>query len=136
MTKAQSEALKGWMEQWAERLGLGGWRPTLHLHERPELPPEISDGKVRAGLMTPNHDRRWVEIAVALYARDGTPREIIMHELLHLMLTEMAAATQRLEEQLAPAAYKLFAEQYDDAEETAVHRLTRALLPRRQRRGR
>jgi len=128
MNKAQTRRLTDWLQRWQKLLRLTGWLPAnLHVYERTELPPEIADWKIKAGQLNCNF--RDLTVAIHIAELDGhASRETVVHELVHLSLAEMCTAMERAKEKLAPGEWALIAEEYGDAEERAVNRLTAALL--------
>lgn len=128
MTKAAAKKLEAQMYWWRNLLGLAGWGLSLHVYERPELPPEVCKGEVLTGRLEP-----WVRhgkaiIHAAEFAEGEPPEEIILHEEHHLQLSEMGAALSRAEAHLSPGVFAVIKAEYDDAEERAVIRLTKAAL--------
>jgi len=134
MTKRKATKLAAFMGRWQQRLGLGGWKLKLEVYERPELPPDVSaDDQVSIGHVAPWTDMGTATVHVAEHAAELGPEEIIQHELIHLVLTEMWQTFKRLKEHLPPAVWQLATDAYGDAQELAVNRLMRALREREER---
>lgn len=129
MTKRDSRKLMSYLRKWMTRLSLQNWVINLQIYDRTELPREISpEGEDAIGHIVPWNDQTKATIHVAEHAKDLSQHEIIMHELLHLVLRDMALAHDRLEKQVAPEVWKMAVEIFDDAQEVAIGNLVRALV--------
>jgi hypothetical protein len=134
MTKGQIEACA---RKWQERLNLQHWELTFDF----ETPPE--DDSVAAAIRTsPDYHRSelrfasswpdWTaELAGAAaasdeYLPDQSLDRTIAHELVHLLLHDVDELPKLIEDELAPAAERLYCRAHDTALERAVEEIARA----------
>jgi len=125
MTRREAKRLGNQCEHWKALLGMAGWNTELHVHESFELPADLEGG---IGRLEPDAAMACADIHVAEHAHNTCPTDTLVHELVHLVLTDMRCANRRACEQLDNVAGDVLREVYIDAEERATVRLTRALL--------
>lgn len=108
---------------WREQLGLGEWNIWLSEHDAP------GGSADRAGHT--NLNTRYLRACITLL-RSLTPerkRQVIRHELLHVMLAFIDQAVRYTIARLPKKERKQARAIYIDAEEQTIERLVRALQP-------
>jgi len=125
MNKRGADRLFKLMHNWRNLLGMGGWMLDLQIYERTDLPPEVHAGHI--GLLKAEGRQASAIIHVAEFAANGTPAGTVIHELVHLVLTDMRITLLQATAELGTAGQAIN-QRYDDAEERAVNRITTALI--------
>ena len=128
MTKRDANKLAALMRRRQQRLGLQNWAIRLEIHDRTELPRELSpECEDAIGHINSWDEQEKATIHLAEHARDLSHEEIIIHELVHLVLREATRAHERLKSHVAPEVWRLAVAEWDDGVEVAIGRLVRAL---------
>lgn len=130
MRKSEIRALDRYARAMQARLGLNGWRIDREYHEDDHLPERVrgeDHGDNCVGTSDAWPDIEQARIYVACDDEECAPRDVVRHELLHVLLSPLRGALDRLRPQVAPAAWEVAWDVYRDAEELAVRRLTVAL---------
>ena len=131
MNQRQREALLRLKEKAQDRLGLGGWRIDLRLHDGDELPREKAAARDILGNYLANWPSRYANVDVAIETEgheDQTPEEVLVHEVVHILLHGTRDALERLRSEVAPQVYETVMELHQDREELAVRRLVPLIL--------
>lgn len=129
MTKRAFAAIDRRVSAFQERIGLNGWSIQRYYYADDHLPEGVrsdSAGDSCVGTAEAWAEVEQAELHVACDSDDHPPDEIARHELLHVLLSPMEAAVNRLREQVGAGAWEVAFGAYKDAEELAVRRLTRA----------
>jgi len=128
MSKAEARQLVEYMRKIQRRMGLNEWRISLEIYEQTELPSRLwLEGEAGIGYMSSWHEQRSATLHVVAYPRDLTIRQIIRHEVAHLLLEPMWRVVKRVEKPLGSTAWEIISEAYREAEEIAVNRIMRAM---------
>jgi len=129
VTKRETDKLDAYVTRLQARLGLSGWSITRHYYADDHLPEEARgdhDGDHCIGTSDAWSSIEQATINVARDAEEPATR-IARHEMFHVLLAPLQAAMNGLREQVAPPAWEIAFGVFNDAEELAVRRLTRAL---------
>lgn len=131
MTKHEADALNRYVAAMQARLGLAGWSITRRFHPDDHLPEDVrgdygGDSCIGYSDAWPSVEQ--AEINIACDKADYLPAEIACHELLHVLLSPLADALERLQPEVGASAWRVAYGAYKDAEELAVRRLTSALM--------
>ena len=128
MSKAETERLVKYMRKMQARLGLNEWRISLEIWDQTELPSTLgleSSGSIgHIQLWRPQHS---AAIHVVAHPRDLSIRQVIRHELAHLVLQDMWEAVKIIHEELGRGTWQVLENVYEQAEEIAANRIMRAL---------
>jgi len=124
----QKKTFERYLHRWQARLGLQGWKIELHLYEGEILPPSASDSERAAGQFYAWTQERRAEVHIAVGQPTANPEEIMLHELLHILLSDIRDGLDRLKGIVSADVHGMARGEHLDAEEVAVHRLTRAFM--------
>ena len=119
----RSERISAWINDARALLGLSTWRIVISL--------DAAESDAWADI-EPNHhaDSATLRLANDFWKQPpDKQREILAHELLHLVVCRQDQLVENLEDALGKVAWSVFEPQYDDATERTVDNLARIIAP-------
>lgn len=116
-------AISDWVQDALPELGLSDWRVIV------SKAPSDQDAWAE---ISPHSQAQEAELFVGWDLGKQTPekiREVLTHELVHLITCRSDRAVETLEEPLGKLAWAVFEPQFEDASERAVDHIARLLAP-------
>lgn len=123
MTPRQAKLVQAYLRSAADRLGLSHW--SIEVEAAP-LEEEGIEAQVEPG----ECQHATVRLPMSFFERPANEQRLVLaHELCHLHLARAAEVVMVASEDMHPAAFRVWARSYDQAEEQAVEAFARVLAP-------